>query len=235
MSNSAKVMFEKGLLHPHDQDVEKKYCECILALYRKRKDEWVGELLLEYFKEDFEDFTLEMFKNLPRDSRRDLRQHLTKHRVYVPIGVGINIATALHDVLTKNLSAPPARSVLPKNIQLRTAESIQEPQDDAISQIERQMAVLADNISQLSSKEKINSCPMVDEANSTNNTPTQHNLGATTTSYSSIGAIPKLIRNRSNNSAASINGLIRAFSHPLQNSKDQDLYWKIWEPIINSL
>ena len=151
MSKSAKDMFERGLPHSHDQDVEKKYWEYVLDLYRRRKDEWVGELLLEYFKEDFEDFTLEMFKNLPRDLRKDLRQHLTKHRVYVPIGVGIDIATALHNVLTRNLSAPPARSVLPKNIQLRTAESIQEPHDDAISQIKRQMAVLADNISQISS------------------------------------------------------------------------------------
>ena len=60
---------------------------------------------------------------------------------------------------------------------------------------------------------------MVDEANNTNNTPTSHNLCATTTSYSSIGAIPKLIRNRSNNSAASVNGLIRVFSHPSSKFK----------------
>ena len=182
MSNSAKVMFERGLPHPYDQDVEKKYCEYTLDLYLRRRDEWAEELLLQYFKEDFEDFTLEMFKNLRRNLRRDLRQHLTKHRVYAPIGVCINITTALHDFLTKKLSALLARSVLSKNIQLRTAESMEESHDDGISQIKRQVAVLADNISQLSSKEKINSSPMVDEANSTNNTPTQHNVDATATS-----------------------------------------------------
>ena len=122
-------------------------------MYRKRKAEWVGELLLEYFKEDFEDFMLEMLKNLPKVLRWDLRQHLTKHRVYAPIGVGINIATALHDVLTNKLSDPPARSDLLRNIHLCTAESVQKPDYDAISLIKQQMVVLADNTSQLSSNE----------------------------------------------------------------------------------
>ena len=65
-------MFERGLPHPHDEDMEKSCTEYILETYKKRKDEWNGDILKEYFKEDFEDFPLEMFKNLPRTLRRDL-------------------------------------------------------------------------------------------------------------------------------------------------------------------
>ena len=56
-------MFERGLSHPHDEDMEKSYTEYILETYKKRKDEWKRDILKEYFKEDFEDFSLEMFKN----------------------------------------------------------------------------------------------------------------------------------------------------------------------------
>ena len=207
-------MSERGLPHPHNQDVEKKYCEYKLDLCRKRKDEWIEELLLEHFKEDFEDFTLEMLKNFPRVLRRDLRQHLTKYRVYVSIGVGINITTALHDVLTNKLNDPPARSNLLRNVHFYTAESVQKPHHDAISQIKQQIVVLADNISQLSSNEKFNTSLMVNVGDGTNNTLTQHNAGATTTSYSSIGAIPNLIKTRSYSSTVPLNCLIGAFPHP---------------------
>ena len=54
---------------------------------------------------------------------------------------------------------------------------------------------------------------MADVGDGTNNTLTQHKAGATTTSYSRIGAIPKLIRTRSDNSTVSLNCLIRAFPH----------------------
>ena len=106
MSNEDKNKFGRGLPAEHNEEVEKQYSDYILKVYKSRKDEWNGEILKEYFKEDFEDFTLEMFKNMPRNLRRDLRHHLSKNGVYVPMGVGIHIATALFEVLTKNLKEP---------------------------------------------------------------------------------------------------------------------------------
>ena len=86
--------------------MEKQYSEYIFKVYESRKNVWNGEILKEYFYEDFEDFNLEMFKNMPRELQRDLQQHLSKNGMYVPMGVGIHIATALFEVVTKNLSEP---------------------------------------------------------------------------------------------------------------------------------
>ena len=86
--------------------MEKQYSEYIFKVHKSRKDDWNGEILKEYFYQDFEDFTLEMFTNMPRELRRDLRQHLSKNGMYVPMGVGIHIAIALFEVVTKNLSEP---------------------------------------------------------------------------------------------------------------------------------
>ena len=69
MSKSAKIMHERGLPHPHDEDMEKNYTKYNLENCRKRKDEWKGGILMEYFKETFECFSLEMFKNLPKTLR----------------------------------------------------------------------------------------------------------------------------------------------------------------------
>ena len=50
MSKLAKVMFRRGLPHPHDEDMKKNYTEYNLENYRKRKDEWKRDILKEYFK-----------------------------------------------------------------------------------------------------------------------------------------------------------------------------------------
>jgi len=98
--------FSNGLPDVHDKKVEQEYTVFRMAVYRRRNRSWSNELLKEFFKEDFAMFTQEMFRKLPLDIRRDLRQHLLDHGVYVPTGTGISIPAALYRTLNEDLTWP---------------------------------------------------------------------------------------------------------------------------------
>eukprot|EP00171_Calliarthron_tuberculosum_P022824 IDg22824t1 len=69
------TLFACGLPDEHDQQMEHNYARYRLDVYRKRH-EWKGCLLREFFREDFSEFDQIMIRNLPLDVRRDLRTHL---------------------------------------------------------------------------------------------------------------------------------------------------------------
>jgi len=95
--------FSHGLPEQHDSDVQLKYARYRLAVYKIRTTEWKNELLKEFFKEDFNSFTQPMFRGLPLDIRRDLRQHLREHGVFVPIGANISTPVALMRAVHEDL------------------------------------------------------------------------------------------------------------------------------------
>lgn len=98
--------FCRGLPEKADLEDQKLYAEYRLKVYCLRKDAWKGELLKEYFKEDFESFTQEMFRNLPLDTRRDLRSVLRGGGVFVQMYGGISMPAALFKTLTEDLDWP---------------------------------------------------------------------------------------------------------------------------------
>lgn len=98
--------FKSGLPGESTAAIQEQYVHYCLAVYRKRKDIWVNDLLKEYFKEDFQKFTAIMFQNLPQHLRRDIRDHLRSHGVYVPISTALNIAYALDRVRREDLQWP---------------------------------------------------------------------------------------------------------------------------------
>ena len=150
----------------HNEEVEKQYFEYILKVYKSRKDDWHGEILKEYFVEDFQDFSLEMFRNMPRERHRYLRQHLSKNGVYVPIGVGIHFATVLFEVLTRNLTKTFPISLQTEKQRTRSMQKAQASLINPLVDRLKQVTALADYTSQLSS---IN-CIDVQENGQANNT-----------------------------------------------------------------
>lgn len=100
------VLFAHGLPSEHTDDIVLSYTMFRLGVYRNRHD-WKGDLLLEFYQEDFEKFTQPMFRGLPYDLRRDLRTHLISKGVKVPTGQNISIPHSLFHVLSAELTDSP--------------------------------------------------------------------------------------------------------------------------------
>lgn len=88
--------FLRGLPDDHDNASEADYATYCLENYKENEEKWTGDRLKEYYKEDFEKFKQELFRNLPTNIRRKIRDHLLKHLVQVPQGQGIKISDALY-------------------------------------------------------------------------------------------------------------------------------------------
>ena len=86
--------FSRGLPKDATEEQKRLFTYCCLVTYGKRK--WKRDTLEEYFVEDFQDFTVDDFSNLPQLLRRDLRDHLRENGVMIPKGRNIKIAEALH-------------------------------------------------------------------------------------------------------------------------------------------
>lgn len=90
--------FDFGFPSEHTDEDFADYVPWILENFEK--EGYKNESLLESFEMAFENFTQEMFAKIPVISRKKLREFLRKNGVYVPIKLHLQIAKALHTVLT---------------------------------------------------------------------------------------------------------------------------------------
>lgn len=75
-----------------------------MKVYREKS--WEGEILSEYFSEDFTSFTVNTFNGLPIDLRRELRDTLREKGVYVRQGSNVKIAESLYQAVHDDLQWP---------------------------------------------------------------------------------------------------------------------------------
>ncbi len=90
-SNTNK--FAHGLPPDETSEELQEYAEYCLENYKDKK--WTNDTLLEYYIDDFEQFSLNHFKGLEKNTRRLLRDHLLANGVYVSKGLGIEISAGL--------------------------------------------------------------------------------------------------------------------------------------------
>lgn len=89
-----RTHFSQGIPpSPTDEEIN-LFRQFALSTYKMRG--WKTDDLAEFYHEDFESFTAIDFDRIPRQLRRDLREHLRDNGVYAPKGHGVNIAKALH-------------------------------------------------------------------------------------------------------------------------------------------
>ena len=134
-----------------------------------------------------------------------------QHGVYVPIGPGIHMSTALFDVLTKNL-------VTPTNVvqDTPTKDSVEVPPTADFLKLQQRVAELCDNFDHVSSRKNSLRGDSNQATKAAHEAFPENSQNPPASSHSSVGAIPKLISSRQQNSDgyANIGGLMRAFSHP---------------------
>lgn len=91
---------------PPNSDSETKRTFARFCLDNYTSQAWKGSSLSEFFADDFNEFTIEDFRSIDANIRRNLRDHLRLNGVYVPKGRTIQIANALHAVVDNHLEWP---------------------------------------------------------------------------------------------------------------------------------
>lgn len=127
--------FSQGLPDQADIDTKRKFAKFCYENYVSQQ--WKGSSLSEFFADDFIQFSIEDFRSLDANIRRNLRDHLRRSGVYVPKGRNVQIANALHAVVENELSWPiddPERPLESEvngvpNVQERPHESSTKSQD----------------------------------------------------------------------------------------------------------
>ncbi len=90
---SSTNKFAHGLPPDATSEELQEYAEYCLENYKDKK--WTNDTLLEYYLDDFQQFSLNDFKGLEKNTRRLLPDHLRANGVYVPKGLGIEISAGL--------------------------------------------------------------------------------------------------------------------------------------------
>lgn len=97
--------FDCGLSKNATNEDKRSFADIRLRSYRWHT-QWRQETLLKYFADDFRPFTVDDFKMISSDQRRNLRDLLCERGVYVPKGRNVFIADALHMVVQEDLPWP---------------------------------------------------------------------------------------------------------------------------------
>ena len=104
ISEDSRSRFAHGL--PNNATVEDKedFAQYCMKVYQE--EGYDSDSLSEYYAEDFESFSVDDFSKLTQMTRRNLRDYLRSHGVFVPKGRGVKIAEALHTVVHTELEWP---------------------------------------------------------------------------------------------------------------------------------
>eukprot|EP00171_Calliarthron_tuberculosum_P004960 IDg4960t1 len=111
-NNDDSNKFDFGLPENASTQEMQEFADYSLQLYRTKR--WEGKTLAEYFADDFEPFTENDYKGLKKVTRRDLRDFLREHGVFVPKGIGVQIPGALLRACCNHPPWPPDDPDTPK-------------------------------------------------------------------------------------------------------------------------
>lgn len=94
----SKGKFSNGLTANSTQEETRKFLRYCYSLDHDQSS-WPGEVLGEYFQDDFESLKWNEFKNIDKTVRRNMRDLLRARGFYLPIGNNIRVPTVLFEIV----------------------------------------------------------------------------------------------------------------------------------------